>query len=285
MTTRRATRGRPISAALLALTATAAAAFHPQPGTYWVVGEPGTAYNIEVQEGVLVATIYTYRDDGEPLWYLVAGAMQNGQRTLTAPLERYRGGNALGTPQRAPTMVGWDGNISFSFVSPIAADVTLPSGRQVRIERFNFGHQAPPAGLLGEWTFVVTGSVLPAAYQMNLTATAASALPPGAGTGMALDTGRIAACEYVVSGTLAGKVLCVDVNSSGTTTAQFVFTYGLDETYDGQYVSPTTGATLPMKGWRTRSATGHTKTAAADADAAQVHGALRNLAADREAAR
>ncbi len=114
-----------------------ALAFTPASGMWWNPNESGSGYNIQVQRGVLVATIFTYTPDGDPVWYLVVGNLMNsaGGVTATSTLDRYRGGQCVSCTYRMPAMMGNDGGVTFTFSSPNAGTMYLPGGRIVQIEQ------------------------------------------------------------------------------------------------------------------------------------------------------
>ena len=80
--------------------------------------------------------IYSYRPDGEPQWYLTAGALSNGNRNYTGTLDKYRAGQCIYCGYRPPTPVGNDGIISIQFTSGTTATLKLPGGRTTSIELY-----------------------------------------------------------------------------------------------------------------------------------------------------
>ena len=111
-------------------------AFLPATGLWWNPGESGSGYNIQVQHGVLVATMYSYTSTGDPVWYLAVGRLANtgGGVAATATLDKYRNGQCASCMYRMPSMVGDDGSITFTFTTPTTATVQLPGGRVTRIQ-------------------------------------------------------------------------------------------------------------------------------------------------------
>jgi hypothetical protein len=82
------------------------------------------------------------------------------------------------------------------------------------------------------------------------------------GTGIVLDVPRRAGCELQVRGVSAGFVLCVDLDTSNNPQNLYKFRYGgIDETFNGQWVSPTSGNVYAMKGFRVVSPSGYSKAA------------------------
>jgi len=107
-----------------------------QSGVWWSPYESGSGYGVYVANGVLVMQIYSYRPDGEPQWYLTAGALTNGNRNFSGTLDKYRGGQCIYCGYRPPTQVGNDGAISIQFTTGTTATVKLPGGRITNIELF-----------------------------------------------------------------------------------------------------------------------------------------------------
>jgi hypothetical protein len=111
-------------------------AFTPVTGLWWNPDESGTGYNIQVQHGVLVATMFSYDAMGDPVWYLAVGSLANAGSGVaaTGTLDKYRGGQCASCTYRMFAEAGNDGAITLTFTSPTAATVQLPGGRTTRIE-------------------------------------------------------------------------------------------------------------------------------------------------------
>lgn len=142
---------RLLAATFLFAVACSGYAFQPRSGVWANLNESGSGYTIEIQEGVLVITIYSYQPGGDPQWYLASGAMTNGQHNFTGTLDKYVGGQCISCAYTGrPALVGNDGTISIFFSSETSATLTLPGGRTTQIQPFNFAIGDPPTGLLGE---------------------------------------------------------------------------------------------------------------------------------------
>jgi hypothetical protein len=113
-------------------------AFTPVTGVWWSPNESGTGYNIQVQRGVLVATMYSYTTMGDPIWYLAVGILGNLGKGVAAvgTLDKYRGGQCTSCTYQMPSRMGNDGGITFTFSSPTAATIQLPGGRVAQIQPF-----------------------------------------------------------------------------------------------------------------------------------------------------
>jgi len=111
-------------------------AFTPVTGLWWNPNESGTGYNLQVQHGVLVATMYSYTATGDPAWYLATGPLTNagGGVAATGTLDKYRDGQCASCMYRNPSLMGNDGGITFTFSSPTTATVRLPGGRMTQIQ-------------------------------------------------------------------------------------------------------------------------------------------------------
>lgn len=121
------------------LAAAGTAPLTPVVGLWWNPDESGSGYFLDVKHGVLVATIFSYRANGEPEWYYVSGPLTNGGRSFTGTLDKYRGGQCISCPYAGrPTAAGNDGAVTIHFSSPTAATLTLPGGRVTSIRPQEF---------------------------------------------------------------------------------------------------------------------------------------------------
>ncbi len=113
-------------------------AFTPTTGLWWNPSESGSGYNIQVQHGVLVMTMYSYASGGDPMWYLAVGPLTNagGGVTATGTLDKFRGGQCASCTYQMPSMMGNDGAVIFNFTSPSMATVLLPGGRVSQIQPY-----------------------------------------------------------------------------------------------------------------------------------------------------
>lgn len=116
------------------LAAAGTAPLTPAIGLLWNPDESGSGYFFDVKHGVLVATIFSYRTNGEPEWYYVSGPLTNGGRSFTGTLDKYRGGQCISCAYAGrPAAAGNDGTITITFSSPTAATLSLPGGRVANI--------------------------------------------------------------------------------------------------------------------------------------------------------
>ena len=86
-----------------------------------------------------MVTIYAFRTNGEPVYYLSAGPRTNNGRTFVGTLDRYRGGQCIACSYSGPpTLDGNDGTVRFEFHSARSATAYLPGGRVTTIQPFDF---------------------------------------------------------------------------------------------------------------------------------------------------
>jgi hypothetical protein len=111
-------------------------AFTPATGLWWNPDESGTGYGIQVQRGVLVATMYSYTTVGDPVWYFAVARLANvgGGVAALGSLDKYRSGQCASCTYQPPSLMGSDGGITFTFTSPTTATVQLSGGRVTQIQ-------------------------------------------------------------------------------------------------------------------------------------------------------
>jgi len=210
----------------------AANAFMPQNGT-WAVpaeldGTPGRGFYVDVQNNIMHMSIFTYEEDGRPVFYTAAGeikADENGQYVFTAALEYNQNGpglretgqvtNGERVEARSP------GNVTLRFSSTGTGRIRLPGATQdLEVARYNFGYTERTAdSLLGAWAFGHPhgnhSHVWAAEFLRKAPATAT-------GSGVAQRSNGQSGCEYQTSGAYANRLLCVifgSENAEGTRNA------------------------------------------------------------------
>lgn len=248
---------RRIAAAFCALLiAGSVNAFTPHAGLWNNAAEGGDGFNIIVQNGVLVVTIFSYKTNGDSEWYISSGPLTNGGRSYTGTLDKYRNGRCISCAWKQNAPAGNDGAIFITFSTETTGTVTV-GGRTTTIQVFDFGFGAPPDGLLGEWLFTeeIGSSVFAERFTFTTKLGATTS-----GNGAVYDAAARAVCELQLTGLFAGKVYCVDFAASNdTVNNQYLFRYGVDETYDGEWISPTTLRSYPMKGFRVTDPKGNAR--------------------------
>ena len=109
----------------------------PVVGLWWNPSESGSGYNLDVKNGVLVVTIYSYKGSGEPQWYITSGPITNN--SFTGTINKYVGGQCIScTYKGLPTVGGNDGVVTIDFSSPTSATLSLPGGRVTQIQPQTF---------------------------------------------------------------------------------------------------------------------------------------------------
>ena len=169
----------------------------------------------------------------------------------------------------APSSTINSGSMVITFTSETSATVLLPGGRLTTIQPFNFGFGTPPQGLLGQWVYVETIGGVDFADRYNFTTTV-GATPNG--NGAVVDFDKFASCELQVIGEIAGFVVCGHWSDSTYMVALDIYAYefGLDQTYNGVWISPTTESAFPMKGYMWISRSGFSNASAAAATPADL---------------
>jgi len=108
---------------------TTATAFQPRIGLWGNTQEGGSGYMIDIQNGTLVLTAYSYLSSGPSEWYLASGPLTNNGHNVSATLDKYTGGQCISCTSRPASLAGNDGSITMTFVSETVATLVLPGGR------------------------------------------------------------------------------------------------------------------------------------------------------------
>lgn len=205
-----------------------ASAFQPQSGTWAVTselnGKPGRGLAMDVQNGYLVMQMYAYEGDGRASFYLTSGAIDSNN-AYYGPLTRYKNGRFFGSGPRTGEEDVVAGNVRIRFTTGTTGFITFPGESEVAISRFNFGYAAVPASLKGIWTLTSMGSEGLLADAVELTRQTPAST---GGNGVMETPNGLFGCEHQTRGSLAGGVLCVKINSSGTLQRAYYFLYSVD---------------------------------------------------------
>jgi len=117
----------------MAFQATFGASVVPVVGLWWNPSESGSGYNLDLKNGVLVITLFTYKANGDPQWYITSGPIVDN--VFTGTMNKYIGGQCISCPYKGlPTSAGNDGTVRIEFTSPTSATMSLPGGRVTRIQ-------------------------------------------------------------------------------------------------------------------------------------------------------
>ena len=132
-------------------------AFFPSNGT-WVVtaennGQPGRGFTIQNQAGTMIILFYGYAANGQPDWYLAAGAL-SPTNTFTGTFQTYAGGITFGGATTQATNTGSAGTVSVAFTSSTTGTMTLPGEAPKSISWANFGDPSPASSLTGTYALI-----------------------------------------------------------------------------------------------------------------------------------
>lgn len=240
--------------------------FQPAPATFtprpdaWAIdseldGRPGRGMQIDVQNNVLVLTLYAYDDTGRGTFYLTAGQL-DANAHFSGELKFYDQGTPLGGVVRNAREAGTAGTIELDFSDGAHGTIRLPGEAPLAISKLNFGVPAGAEGLLGEWLFVDGTEPAPLESRrldLDTTAPAFANFPEG-----------------VARSTAESQVLCGRTSNGGNAhvECQILDDNGLPAHYyrwelsgnegDGIHENVFSGLVLPMRAWRLRSAQGRT---------------------------
>ena len=115
----------------------------PEPGFWWSTAEVGLGFALEVQNGYLVMAGFIYDELGKPTWHLTAGRMSSIS-DYSGSWKQYANGQTLAGQYRPATILKPNtGMVSVNFTSTSTAQLTLPNGRVIKIERLGVGFQSP----------------------------------------------------------------------------------------------------------------------------------------------
>lgn len=212
-----------------------AQAFSPQSGT-WIVtseqnGKPGRGLAIDVQDNTLVMQMYAYDTNGNATFYMTSGTLANDR--YSAALNKYRGGRYLGSGDLTGKEDGSAGTVSMRFESGTKGFITLPGEAEKEISRFNFAYGNDPQGLKGIWIFSPLNSLTPTSDFLKLEKVQAATAN---GNGLITTAAGTFGCEYQVSGSAAGTVICAKVSAAGKLLGGYQFSYSVNEG-EGYYLN------------------------------------------------
>ena len=158
-----------LSAALLAVGLSPAAAYTPESGVWWNPAEPGTGLQIEIQDNFMALSGYVFNNDGTPVWVTSQGLLQAGGTRFVSSdnrndgswLNSFTGGQCIGCPYGGPptAQLGSKGPLVVTFDpnDPTLAVLNW-GGRNILIERLHFYLGRPgdnvlvrTSKMLGEW--------------------------------------------------------------------------------------------------------------------------------------
>lgn len=192
----------------LALSSWNALAFQPANGIWEISAEnpnqPGRGMQIEVQNNVLILSVYGYTAGGGATFYLAAGPM-NGS-SFSASLDQYADGTVVGGAYRPARFIGSAGTVTIQFSSGVSGSIQFPGEPAKAISKSLIAFPDAPTGLLGTWHFMyqtLLGTTFSSTQNLSEVAGATST-----GSGVVFDPADAFACEKQISGILDGMVIC-----------------------------------------------------------------------------
>lgn len=199
-----------VLAFVLLVISSSAWSFIPATGIWGIDSEdnglPGRGFQIEAENGVIVFTYFGYRPDGSTAFNYAAGPVVNN--TFTATLLNLNGGTTLGGPHQNATVIDPAGTVTINFTSGKHGVIALPGEPQRAISKRPFGYADGPDGLLGTW--LLTEMLGQSALSKMRTLSNKTGISSSFGNGMVITASGNFACEFVISDTLAGGVICID---------------------------------------------------------------------------
>ncbi len=190
----------------------------PADGLWGVVSEQnlavGRAFNLEMAGGILIVTIYAYNAQGAPTFY-AGGAALTANNTAAVALSEPQGGTCFGCAVTGGRLLSSPGVATFEFTTSTTGYVTLPGEARKAIVKGELTRPVGPDSLRGAWAFTyILSSTFSVgetpSFTTNLGATAS-------GSGLMVSSDGRTGCELQITGSLAGYVVCIKTNSSGTT--------------------------------------------------------------------
>lgn len=127
--------------------------FTPESGLWWNADEPGTGYNIEIQDNFLFGIFYVYDDSGIPYWYTTSGFLDGNSYFEGDIFISEDGPCLLCTWLPVNTFNAGLGKARINFLTETTATLEI-QGASVFMERFNFFLGDELQKMRGEWQVV-----------------------------------------------------------------------------------------------------------------------------------
>lgn len=115
-----------------------------QSGWWFVNGQGGRGYSIEIRGNRMFFAGYMYEADGSATWYTSIGTMASAD-SYSGSLQRYQGGQSLTGAYTAAQSSGSVGTISLTFTSDTTATLVM-AGQTLALVRYEFTTGGVAAG-------------------------------------------------------------------------------------------------------------------------------------------
>lgn len=144
----------------------------PETGIWYNPEQSGTGFMFEVQNGWLGGFYYLYEEEGRPVWYLIAGALEPLEEEgvtwlLHTQLERLEDGACLNCPFQPPVVVEPAGQIRLEFPNRNLGRFSVDDGPVQNIVPLTYGVDGQQLfhpltdyvfpDLEGDWIFAIMG--------------------------------------------------------------------------------------------------------------------------------
>lgn len=145
----------------------------PYEGSWFNPEQSGSGFLLEVENDKLLGYYFGYDDEGEPIWALFNGQLQDaseqgGLWKVNSTLSKYKGGNCINCAYKPPNELEDIGEIEVVFNRHAHASFSIDGGEVQNIVPLYFGFQTinhfeekttfPIPELEGWWTIFVDGS-------------------------------------------------------------------------------------------------------------------------------
>ena len=106
----------------------------------------GRAVNLELSNGLLVVTMYTYNAQRAPTFYVGSGFL-NANNVATGVFSEPQGGTCLGCVPSSGRLLSTPGSFTFEFTSSTTGYLTLPGEARKTITKGAISRATAPTGL------------------------------------------------------------------------------------------------------------------------------------------